>query len=200
MYYQLGFKNRVQFGTFLTENNLLGCAVEVGTHRGEFASNLLRKWEGVYLFCIDPYITNYSEKDPISKKTKEERLQDKNDATVLIENTRKEYNRKTNVRFIDKESLLAVSHFVDKSLDFVYIDGNHEPQNLYSDLNAWYPKITEGGILAGHDIICPGEKDGGWSPGVQDTLRLFCTQKNIDVVYLVPEHENTPWSFYLRVK
>jgi hypothetical protein len=41
----------------------------------------------------------------------------------------------------------------DNSLDFVYIDGNHEFQHVVNDMCEWYKKVRPGGILAGHDYI-----------------------------------------------
>ena len=52
-------------------------------------------------------------------------------------------------------SLQAVQQFADESLDFVFIDGSHEYQDIKDDINAWLPKVKRGGILAGHDYYFP---------------------------------------------
>ena len=44
---------------------------------------------------------------------------------------------------------IAATSFVDKSLDFVYIDGNHG--KLTTDIMTWLPKIKNGGYIGGHD-------------------------------------------------
>jgi predicted O-methyltransferase YrrM len=36
--------------------------------------------------------------------------------------------------------------------DFVFIDGNHSYENVYSDIEIWKPVIEPGGMLAGHDF------------------------------------------------
>jgi predicted O-methyltransferase YrrM len=41
--------------------------------------------------------------------------------------------------------------YADNSLDFVFIDANHSYEFVKDDINAWYPKVKKGGILAGHD-------------------------------------------------
>jgi cephalosporin hydroxylase len=45
-----------------------------------------------------------------------------------------------------------VKEFKDASLDFVYLDGDHQTDAVVADIDAWKPKIRKGGILAGHDI------------------------------------------------
>jgi hypothetical protein len=37
----------------------------------------------------------------------------------------------------------------------VFIDGAHDYDSVYSDLTAWWPRVKDGGILAGHDIDSP---------------------------------------------
>lgn len=46
----------------------------------------------------------------------------------------------------------ASTRFEDKSLDFVFVDGGHEPEWIESDLRFWFPKVKIDGIIAGHDI------------------------------------------------
>ena len=36
-------------------------------------------------------------------------------------------------------------------LDLVYIDANHEYEEVKKDMEAWYPKVRKGGILSGDD-------------------------------------------------
>jgi predicted O-methyltransferase YrrM len=48
-------------------------------------------------------------------------------------------------------SQFASELFVDETLDFVFIDGDHQYQSVRADLASWWPKVKPGGILAGHD-------------------------------------------------
>ena len=45
----------------------------------------------------------------------------------------------------------ALKLFDDNSLDFVYIDGNHEFMSVSNDLFHWHKKVRVGGMIAGHD-------------------------------------------------
>lgn len=45
----------------------------------------------------------------------------------------------------------AAKLFADHSLDFVFIDANHEYDSVVHDLATWAPKVKPGGLFAGHD-------------------------------------------------
>lgn len=54
----------------------------------------------------------------------------------------------------------AAKTYADNSLDFVFIDADHEYESVKEDIEAWLPKVKIGGTLAGHDY------EGPWWPGV----------------------------------
>lgn len=41
--------------------------------------------------------------------------------------------------------------FADKSVRFCFIDAGHSYDNVLADMRAWYPKMREDGLFAGHD-------------------------------------------------
>jgi predicted O-methyltransferase YrrM len=56
------------------------------------------------------------------------------------------------------DSVSAAKLFSDSSVTFVYIDGNHSYKGVLRDIASWYPKIINGGIIAGHDFDSNGVK------------------------------------------
>jgi len=72
---------------------------------------------------------------------------------------------------IQKPSLEAVNDFEDNSIDFIFIDGDHHYNAVSKDFKVWYPKIKNGGVMAGHDIT---------HQGVKRALEEFCKKNNID--------------------
>lgn len=55
------------------------------------------------------------------------------------------------VNLIKGHSLDVVSKYEDSSIDFCFIDGSHQYEDVKADLLAYLPKVKVGGILAGHD-------------------------------------------------
>lgn len=49
-------------------------------------------------------------------------------------------------------SLDVVKTYKDTSLDFVFVDGAHEYEDVLEDIKAWHPKMKKGGFFAGHDL------------------------------------------------
>jgi predicted O-methyltransferase YrrM len=41
--------------------------------------------------------------------------------------------------------------FENESIDFLFLDADHEYRAVKEDLRLWFPKIKKGGIIAGHD-------------------------------------------------
>lgn len=64
---------------------------------------------------------------------------------------------------------------INEPLDFVYIDGDHSYQGIREDLEAWFPKVRVGGIIAGHDYGQPA------FPGVKAVVDAFFDRFGIKV-------------------
>jgi len=45
--------------------------------------------------------------------------------------------------------------FENESIDFLFLDADHEYKAVKEDLRLWFPKIKKGGIMAGHDYNEP---------------------------------------------
>lgn len=54
-------------------------------------------------------------------------------------------------KLIRKASLNAVNMISNRSLDFVFIDADHNYESVKDDLENWSKKVKRRGIVAGHD-------------------------------------------------
>jgi Methyltransferase domain len=200
MILQAPFRDRNRFGEFLNSLGLHGIGVEIGTDRAGFAVELLEIWRCEKFFCVDPWITGYDlPDDPPNRKTQAERDEDERIAREAL-------SRFPNALVLKMTSMEAAKTFHSDTLDFVYIDGNHNQDHVKRDLIEWFINLRSGGVLAGHDFIVPTSKR--ISGEIQDALMSFSrpvfstTDKGIDRseldIYLVPETAlDQPWSWYL---
>lgn len=61
------------------------------------------------------------------------------------------YNVQEYITPVKSFSWEAASNYQDESLDMVFLDAGHDYDSVMKDLNAWWPKIKNGGVFAGHD-------------------------------------------------
>lgn len=138
--------------------NQLVSGAEIGVQNGRNSISILKELNIKKLFLIDIW-ENYEE-----QKVKFENL--KNYAIVL--NRFKKDEKIEIIRAFSEEGSKKIENC---SLDFVYIDANHEYEYVYNDMDYWYPKIKDGGILAGHDIF-------NWD-GVLEAVTDWCSKNKI---------------------
>jgi len=140
----------------LREKKYTGTFVEVGTWTGDFAEALLKTTQCQTLVCVDPYkfFDDFSYQDSMNLKLHSDAEKRFETAKARLESV-----GQTRVKMARALSMDAVQTFQDESLDFVYIDGNHEYKYALEDILAWYPKLKPGGLLAGDDI---------WSTRLED--------------------------------
>jgi len=62
------------------------------------------------------------------------------------------------IELIPKDSVTASKDFNDDSLHFVFLDSSHEYEPTKQEINAWYSKLIDDFVLAGHDYFL--YKDG----------------------------------------
>lgn len=119
--------------------------VELGVARGGTAKFTLDKFGNKInkYFGIDPYLSRYDKYDQMSYMTDEgmEYLY-----LYVIDKL-----QKTNFQLLRTFSNLAVQSFADRSIDAIYIDGDHTYDGVKKDITLWEKKIVSGGIMVGDD-------------------------------------------------
>lgn len=138
-----------QFLPFILRvRGLDGEGVEIGVGEGVYSHAILRHSDLRLLHSIDPW-----------KKTDDDIYRDiYNDSTQSIEG-RYLHTASLLGAFICRNNIMrmtskeAAEFFDDGSLDFAYIDANHDYRACKEDLNLWWPKVRRGGIFAGHDYL-----------------------------------------------
>lgn len=133
MQYQI--RNRRELVHFANLLNL-EYAVEVGVREGRYSKFILDNTNVKTLYAIDPWESN------VELNTPEDAYQQCKDRLTPYG------NRAIMLKAYSPDICLI---FQDESFDFIYIDALHDYESVKKDINAWYPKLKKGGILAGHD-------------------------------------------------
>lgn len=196
MFHSGSISSRNDFGQLLNTMELKGTAVEIGTHHGDFAKSLLLQWHGKQLLCVDPWkaTPEYAEQELLLANRRESREED---YKVARRNLYK-YIYDHRCVLYRMTSAKAAERVTDGALDFVYLDGDHRTEAVLADLQLWWPKLRSGGVLAGHDLVCPGEKFGGWAGMIQPAVFSFFAERVEHLpVNIVVERGGEPWSFYV---
>jgi hypothetical protein len=169
--------SRNELPVLLNARGLVGRGAEVGVRDGRFSDHLLSTWKGGLLISVDPWLSAdpdaYVDRSNVSQE-EFERLYLETQVRLARHGARSEIRRMT--------SLEAAALIPDGSLDFAYIDARHDYESVLEDLEAWFPKVKPGGILAGHDYVDIdfGRTDFGVKSAVDDFftgrgLRVHCT-------------------------
>jgi len=122
------------------------CGAEVGVDRGKHALQILNYLNIKKLYLIDPW-ERYTDHGI-------EGFPD-HDSDEIYKSVKNMFSCYENVEIIRDKSVGASKLVEDSTLDFVYIDGNHEYEHVLADLQAWYPKLKSDGVLCGDDFGAP---------------------------------------------
>lgn len=161
--------DRRQLLTLLPHNCV--CA-EIGTWRGDFAATLLRALSPKELYLIDSweYRTEEKYKQACYGGALAAGQEQMDGIYESVINRFKGEIDKGQVQIRRARSAAAAASFPADSLDWVYIDADHSYEGVKRDLEAYFPAVKPGGILAGDDY---GQKDSWYGLGVAQAVNEF---------------------------
>lgn len=169
--------NRVELAKYFGRLGF-NSGVEVGVLEGHYSIMLLNNIPGLELHCVDNW-KNIANREHIKQLA---------------------YNRLSGrAHIVQKHSMDAVKDFKDESLDFVYIDANHQYHSVIDDLTEWTKKVRKGGIIAGDDYyMIPGSK---W--GVIPAVNHFVKENGYELHVTkwdksLPEEDSHPQFWFVR--
>lgn len=157
-------------------------AVEIGVHRGALSAKLLAAFPSMVLYMCDSWTAH--EPDSEYRKSGDgcARLTEEQQRLNMEEAWRVTEFAGTRARFLWCDSLEAASCFVavPKQFEVVLQDARHDYEGVKEDLEAWWPLVKDGGILAVHDYDHPKERRNG-AFGVKRAFDEFAVSVGCDV-------------------
>jgi hypothetical protein len=135
-----------------------GVFVELGCYKGKSTSfigvEIHKQKRDINFFAIDSFqgATNSTDANEIKAYEGISEIEESYTYNVsLIGN-----KIKTIVSLTDE----AAQYFEDGSVDVIFLDAGHSREAVLNDLKAWYPKMKNNSIMAGHDWTSwPGVKE-----------------------------------------
>jgi hypothetical protein len=133
---------------FFGEQSIVG--VEIGVLRAEGSAKLLSKMPKLKLYSIDPWLyqpmRGYEAEDPTLDAEQNQKEQDL--SYKLSKERLEEYDNRSVLLRMKSDDAVSV---IVESLDFVWIDGDHNGDTVKRDIINWKPKLKDRSILCGHD-------------------------------------------------
>lgn len=158
--------------------------IEIGARYGESSKVILNSLKVNNYIIIDPY-TSYDEynHDGFNKI-----ISDDNDDNIFNKTKNKLESLHNNMVFYrtfstDTNTINAIEN---NSIDLIFIDGNHSYKYVLADLENYYPKLKNTGIICGDDFFMRTHENdhlntlnGGYDqPMVYEAVIEFCNRHN----------------------
>jgi len=144
--------------------------VEVGVKAGRHSETLCQNIPDIELLCVDNW-EGSSKKDYLNAS---KRL------------------RRYNAKLIKKTSMEAARDISLGSLDFVYIDANHNFDFVMQDLIEWSKRVRVGGVISGHDY------DRAHGKGVVPAVNIYTKVHGIEEWFITDQKKETSFFWVKR--
>ena len=161
------FPRPFQKYNLMNKKDLVG--VEIGVYEGSNILSLLKRSSIKKLYLIDPY--ECEDDYPDAKKYNIKKAED------IAHDKLFTYGDK--IVWIKKRSDDAVNDIPD-NLDFIYIDGNYLPEFYEKDIANYYPKLKQGGVLAGFIVLAT-------NGDAIKSASEFAREKNLRLIFITPD-------------
>lgn len=148
-----------------------GVGAEIGVLYGQFSERILKIARPRMLYLVDPWDHDdrYGDRTPEMME-------------AIYRGTLEKFINEKSARALRMDSLAfwllyrnEIAHYGEPALDFVYIDGSHEKEDIVGDINRAWDLVKPGGIIAGDD--CSYTRY--WKNNVEEAVTEFCQAKGI---------------------
>lgn len=181
-------KNRIELAQEFADFGFTKGA-EIGVADGRYAEILNNTIPGLHYWGIDPWARydhawrsdEYQDK---ARRTAIERLAPYENATLIKATSLDAFVGKIDVSQFKEPG--SVPYIVPDDLDFVFIDGAHDFDNVILDIVLWSRKVRKGGIVSGHDYY---NFNGGVIPAVNAYIEAHKIDLNLTLKHAA-EHKD----------
>eukprot|EP00727_Mastigamoeba_balamuthi_P006739 m51a1_g2686 putative amp-dependent synthetase and ligase (188) ;mRNA; f:752332-753018 len=178
----------------LQDLRIEGVGVEIGVLRGDFSNHCLSKWSlCTSWYAVDPWVYQSTYDDGANADNTTQETRYKKVVKMLSK-----YGPKAHVlRMFSSD---AAKQFQNESVDFVYIDARHDYSSVIEDMTIWWPKLKQGGVMAGHDYLNLDELDTNWKTQPNGTVDVLGRAVRAAVEDFTRSIDRQPLVSYREVK
>lgn len=156
---------------------------EIGVYRGSYSVSLLKYNPQLHLLGVDLWESYPGYKDF-----------GKNDI-VDAETEAREVTKGYNCEMIKGWSDEVAKTVADESLDFVFIDGNHNYEWCVKDIASWSRKVKPGGIIYGHDYDDYSNSRRWKEMQVMPAVNGWMEAQKINPWFVITNNKNRCWMY-----
>jgi len=148
--------DRIQLLNVLPKN---ATVAEIGVYRGEYSEHIIKNSSPNKLMLIDPWRTmlNADDVDPKFE--------------LFYNEVVTKFKDNKNIEIVRKTSTDALQHIKNETLDWVYIDGNHNYEPCLNDLRTYASKVKKDGYICGHDWVTRSKPGFGVNRAVEEFVK-----------------------------
>ena len=177
-------KYRIELPELVKELRMPLTAAELGCAEGYFSAELLKA--GItLLYMVDNYGTI---QNAFGDGASPQEWHERNMSQAL--GRASQYSTAT-VELLRGISWDMASKVKDDSLGLLYLDACHTYDCVKKDLEAWFPKVKQGGIVAGHDFL-------NKSYGVNQAVHEFAGKHGYEVKTIMENKDEDAGFYFLK--
>ena len=150
-------RERHDLGGMLRARGLTGHGVELGVRDGRFTATLLRGWRQADSFVqVDAWrplgdgAGTERAGDSAQRDSAETHARHRQRAKAVLDAAVALGYAKSGEQCANRTEDCA-DLYPNDYFDFVYVDASHDRIDVLMDLHLWWPKVKNGGVMAGHD-------------------------------------------------
>lgn len=176
---------------------------ELGVYDGTNAMVIMKKWTTCKKFILVDLWAHQT--DNYHDTSNHEQSQH----NANLETTKKRMAPyKDAVIYIRNYTTFAALEVEDESLDFIYVDARHDYCGVRDDIKSWWPKLTQGGVMAGHDYMTAADRrryakddwgicfDGSRNDGaVKGAVIDFAKANNLEIFTTKSDYPYLSWIY-----
>jgi hypothetical protein len=177
--------NRIEMLDLLPQRS---CGAEIGVAQCLFANEIIKRVNPLIFYLIDCWKHQDGNYGCDPANCKQEDMDHMYEQALLFKNDYKDGE----ITIIRDFSLNAAPLIPDGFFDWIYLDANHNFDNVLFDLVAYEPKIKKNGIILGHDYR-NDDISNAMGFGVVRAVDSFCKIRKWKIVTMTDDE----WPSYL---